>query len=193
MTLIIPHLLRYGGSAFVLDPKGENARATGRQRAALNGRVHYLDPFGISGKPKSRFNPLSRFTPANMEAESKALAAAMFVIDGSEKRDHWTAAAQQLLASFILYVYCSPDIPAAQKDLPTVRQLLLTNVRATLEAMTTLDVADGLVRALAISFIQTPEKELADRFKRAASDRNPRQPSYYRLLVGRRRRRRGRF
>jgi hypothetical protein len=27
-VLIIPHLLRYAGSAFVLDPKGENARAT---------------------------------------------------------------------------------------------------------------------------------------------------------------------
>ncbi len=37
----------------------------------------YLDPFGISGKPKARFNPLSRFTPDNMEAESKSLAAAL--------------------------------------------------------------------------------------------------------------------
>ena len=63
VTLIIPHLLRYRGSAFVLDPKGENAKATGRQRAALNEKVYYLDPFGISGKPPARFNPLSRFTP----------------------------------------------------------------------------------------------------------------------------------
>ena len=84
VTLIIPHLLRYAGSAFVLDPKGENAKATGRQRAKLNGKVHYLDPFGISGKPQARFNPLSRFTPDNMEAESKALQGQGFNIEASD-------------------------------------------------------------------------------------------------------------
>ena len=133
VTLIIPHLLRYQGSAFVLDPKGENAKATGRQRAALNQKVHYLDPFGISGKPQSRFNPLARFTPDNMEAESKALAAAFFV-GGERGRDHWTAAGQQLLAAVILYVYVSADIPRDKKDLPTVRKILLGNLRPTLDA-----------------------------------------------------------
>ena len=158
VTLIIPHLLRYRGSAFVLDPKGENARATGRHRAALNDKVHYLDPFGISGKPPSRFNPLSRFSPANMEAESKALAAALFVV-GERERDHWTAAGQQLLAAIILYVYVSTDIPPEKKDLPTVRRILLGGIHQALDAMTQIDDADGLLRDLAISFIETPEKE----------------------------------
>ncbi len=158
VTLIIPHLLRYQGSAFVLDPKGENAKATGRQRARLNGKVHYLDPFGISGKPQARFNPLSRFTPQNMEAESKALAAALFVV-GERERDHWTASGQQLLASIILYVYVSPDIPADKKDLPTVRKILLGSLKVTLDAMTLIDDADGLLRDLAMSFLETPERE----------------------------------
>jgi type IV secretion system protein VirD4 len=158
VTLIIPHLLRHKGSAFVLDPKGENAKATGRRRAQLNDTVHVLDPFGISGKPKSRFNPLSRFTPDTMEAESKALAAALFVV-GERERDHWTAAGQQLLAAIILFVYVSPDIPPAQKDLPTVRKVLLGGLKGALEAMTEIDAADGLLRDLAISFLETPEKE----------------------------------
>ena len=158
VSLIIPHLLRYRGSAFVLDPKGENARATGRTRAALNNQVHYLDPFGISGKPKSRFNPLSRFTPDNMEAESKALAAALFVL-GERERDHWNAAAQQLLAAIILFVYLSPAIPRREKDLSTVRKTLLGNLKGALDAMTEMDQADGLLRDLAVSFIATPEKE----------------------------------
>jgi type IV secretion system protein VirD4 len=158
VTLIIPHLLRYRGSAFVLDPKGENARATGRHRAALNGKVHYLDPFGISGKPQSRFNPLSRFTPDNMEAESKALAAALFLV-GERERDHWTAAGQQLLAAIILYVYLAPDIPSAAKDLPTVRKVLLGSLNPALQAMLQIDDADGLLRDLAVSFLETPEKE----------------------------------
>ncbi len=158
VTLIIPHLLRYQGSAFVLDPKGENAKATGRQRAKLNGKVHYLDPFGVSGKPQSRFNPLSRFTSENMEAESKALAAALFVV-GDRERDHWTASAQQLVAAIILYVYVAADIPPDKKDLPTVRRILLGGLKPALEAMTLIDDADGLLRDLAMSFIETPEKE----------------------------------
>jgi type IV secretion system protein VirD4 len=158
VTLIIPHLLRYQGSAFVLDPKGENARATGRCRAALNGKVHVLDPFGISGKPQARFNPLARFTPENMEAESKALAAALFVI-GERERDHWTAAGQQLLAAIILYVYVAADIPKAKKDLPTVRRILLGGLKPALDAMTHIDAADGLLRDLATSFLETPERE----------------------------------
>jgi type IV secretion system protein VirD4 len=158
VTLIIPHLLRYQGSAFVLDPKGENAKATGRQRARLNGKVHVLDPFGITGLPQARFNPLSRFTPDNMEAESKALASALFVV-GDRERDHWNAAGQQLLAAIILYVYVSPDIPRDRKDLPTVRRILLGGLKGALHAMTQIDDADGLLRDLAVSFIETPERE----------------------------------
>jgi type IV secretion system protein VirD4 len=158
VTLIIPHLLRYPGSAFVLDPKGENARATGRRRAQLNNTVHYLDPFGISGRPQSRFNPLSRFTPDNMEAESKALAAALFVV-GDRERDHWTASAQQLIAAIILFVFVSPEVPEGEKDLPNVRHILLGGLKQALDAMVLIDDAEGLLRDLAMSFIETPEKE----------------------------------
>lgn len=159
VTLIIPHLLRYQGSAFVLDPKGENAKATIRRRQTLNNKVHVLDPFGITGLPQARFNPLSRFTPQNMEAESKALAAALFVTREGGNRDHWNASGQQLLAAFILFVYVSPDIPRERKDLGMVRRLLLGNVAETLDAMIELDAADGLLRDLALSFKATPERE----------------------------------
>ena len=159
VSLIIPHLLRYEGSAFVLDPKGENARATGRQRSSLNDKVHFLDPFGITGIPSARFNPLARFTPENMEAESKALAAAL-VMGERGVRDHWTASAQQLLAAFILHVVTSPDVPPHQKDLPAVRRLLLKDINKVFKAMLASDAADGLLASLAASFVQTPEKEL---------------------------------
>ena len=73
VTLIIPHLLRYRGSAFVLDPKGENAKATGRQRAALNQKVYYLDPSAFPARsprasipcraPPKRWKPKARRWP----------------------------------------------------------------------------------------------------------------------------------
>ena len=158
VSLIIPHLLRYPGSAFVLDPKGENAIVTGRRREELNEKVLYLDPFGISGKPKARFNPLARFTPETMEAESKALAAAL-VMGEFGKRDHWTASARQLVAAVILYVVTSPLIPPERKDLGIMRRLLLGDINTVLNFMLESDAADGLLARLARSFLQTPEKE----------------------------------
>jgi type IV secretion system protein VirD4 len=159
VSLIIPHLLRYEGSAFVLDPKGENARATGRQRKKLNKKAHFLDPFGISGKPKSRFNPLSRFTPENMEEESKALANALIMGEHGQ-RDHWTGSAQQLLAALILYIYNNPHIPKEKKDLRTTREILLRKIHQALAAMVKCPFADGLVANLGASFLSTPENEL---------------------------------
>ena len=130
---------------------------TGRRRAGLNGRVHYLDPFGISGKPRSRFNPLAHFTPETMEAQSKALAAALII---GANRDHWNASAQQLLAALTLYVVAAPALPDAKRDLVTVRKLLLGAMKQTLEEMSESDLADGLVADLAASFLKTPDREL---------------------------------
>ncbi|BDV36710.1 type IV secretory system conjugative DNA transfer family protein [Methylocystis iwaonis] len=161
VALIIPQLLRHVGSAFVLDPKGENARATGRQRATLNDKVLYLDPFGISGKPQARFNPMSRLTLENMDAESKALAAALFVPGEGEKRDYWFERGLQLVALFIMFVFASDAIPANRKDLLTVRRLLLGKPKASLDAMKQVTDDDGTLSNLAQSFIDMNEKEFS--------------------------------
>lgn len=55
---IIPNLLTAGRSVICVDPKGENARITGRARQKF-GPVHMLDPFGVTGRPSSAFNPLA--------------------------------------------------------------------------------------------------------------------------------------
>ena len=159
VALIIPHLLRYRGSAFVLDPKGENCKATWRHRQRVNDKVRALDPFGITGKPRARFNPLSRFTPDTMDADSKALAAALITSTGREADPHFIGAAQQLGAGVILHVYTSPDIPPEHKDLVTVRSLLLGDIMGTLKKMAYSDAAGGMVAELAFSFLDTPERE----------------------------------
>ena len=158
INLILPHLLRYQGSVFALDPKGENAKTTGRRREQLNEKTHYLDPFGISGKPQSRYNPLSRFTEENMAVESMALAEALIM---AEKRDHWTAGGQQLLAGLILHVYTSPNIPPEQKDLPYVRRLLLGDCKGTIRDMIDNEGGDGQVFMVGKSFFETDDKELS--------------------------------
>lgn len=48
----------YGGASFIIDMKGEHSKKTGRRRSEL-GPVYNCDPFGITGKPSHRFNPLA--------------------------------------------------------------------------------------------------------------------------------------
>jgi type IV secretion system protein VirD4 len=53
---IIPNLLDLNRSVICIDPKGENARIAGRAREKF-GPVHVLDPFGVTAKPSTAFNP----------------------------------------------------------------------------------------------------------------------------------------
>jgi type IV secretion system protein VirD4 len=51
-----------------IDLKGENVRVTARARAA-KGKVWCLDPFGVSGQPLARYNPLD---PASLDIAEDA-------------------------------------------------------------------------------------------------------------------------
>jgi type IV secretion system protein VirD4 len=46
---VIPNLLDYPGSAFVLDFKGETYAATARARRAMGQTIALVDPFRITG------------------------------------------------------------------------------------------------------------------------------------------------
>lgn len=68
---IIPNLLLLDRAIICIDPKGENARVTARARAA-KGRVWCLDPFGVSGQPPARYNPLDRLDPHGLDLAEDA-------------------------------------------------------------------------------------------------------------------------
>ena len=56
LSFIMPNLLGYeGGSAFVMDVKGENAAVTAAARRAMGQGVHILSPFG---EETAHLNPL---------------------------------------------------------------------------------------------------------------------------------------
>lgn len=55
---VIPNLLEYIGSCFVLDLKGENFAVTARQRKAMGHQVYCIDPFNVSGTGGNSFNIL---------------------------------------------------------------------------------------------------------------------------------------
>ena len=81
-SLIIPNLLMYPGSVLAIDPKGELARITGRQRAKM-GKLVVLDPFEENGHfPTGYYNPLDDLDRHSKEVidEAGAIAQALVFI-----------------------------------------------------------------------------------------------------------------
>lgn len=167
-SYIIPNLLTYEGGAFVLDPKGENARATFRTRSA-RGPVVVLDPFGSSRLPASGFNPLARLAGDSLPTEAAALASALVMTAGDNKNSHWSDNARTLLTMLILHV-CTAAEPE-ERDLVQVRRLLSGTFApqydkegkgtgiSTLEAMEQNMAFDGIVSDWAKGLMGTPDEE----------------------------------
>ncbi|WP_222101835.1 type IV secretory system conjugative DNA transfer family protein, partial [Planococcus maritimus] len=121
---IIPNLLLLDRSVVCIDPKGENARVTARARAR-KGLVWCLDPFGVSGRPAARYNPLAQLDPASPDlAEDAQTIADALVHDapGQSGGAHWNEEAKARIAGVILHTVIH-EAPA-RATLATVRDKL---------------------------------------------------------------------
>ena len=115
VAAIIPNLLTYEGSIIVIDPKGENARITAERRGrgnkekaipGLGQTVHVVDPWGITGQPVSRFNPMDWLDPKDEDISENAMMLADSIVTPSHgHRDQfWDEEAKALLMGLLLYV-----------------------------------------------------------------------------------------
>ncbi|PZQ66297.1 MAG: conjugal transfer protein TraG [Variovorax paradoxus] len=161
---IIPNLLLADRSIICVDPKGENAHVTARARAA-RGRVWCLDPFGVSGQPPARYNPLDRLDPGSLDlAEDANTLADALVHDapGQAGEAHWNEEAKALIAGLVLHIVTTE--PADRRVLATVREhLTLPPARfaALLAAMADSPAASGLVARAANRQLGKSDREAA--------------------------------
>lgn len=129
--VIVPTLLRYGGSAIVIDPKGENAAITARARlGAFASAVHVINPWGEladtfreRGLAPATFNPLDvlvRDDP-NAVAVAQALAGAVCPSPPGDKDRFWTGSAANVLTAVLLWI---TDQPGEQKTLARAREIV---------------------------------------------------------------------
>ena len=121
---IIPNLLTLDRSVICIDPKGENTRIAGRARG-LFGRVHILDPFGVTGRVSASYNPLASLDPASLDvAEEAATLADALVYDPPAQvaEAHWNEEAKALIAGLILYIVAQ-ELPS-RRSLATLREHL---------------------------------------------------------------------
>jgi type IV secretion system protein VirD4 len=159
---IIPNLLTANRSIVCIDPKGENARGTLRQREAF-GQVYCLDPFGVSGTPTARYNPLDRLDADSLDlAEDAMTLADALVFDENETEAHWNEEAKALISGIILYVVCHDD--AAHRNLTSVRDYLTLardDFAALLTVMQASDGAGGLIARAANRYLSKSHREAA--------------------------------
>lgn len=124
VTTIIPNLLRYRGSAVVIDPKGELYEATSRWRRENVGPVYRLAPFdsgsdrASAGFPRHGYNPLSRI---RTQSDARSLAELMFPRD-PRSPEFFVEDAVALVTATILFVL--DEAPAEHHTIAMVRKVL---------------------------------------------------------------------
>ena len=169
VSLIIPNLLCYRGSAVVIDPNGELAWITAPRRRQLGQTVRILDPWdevnrrygSVAGVTEeiARFNPLSVLKPGSDDfIDNLAYLADAIIVTQSTKDPFWDDSARELWAGLMAYVVENPEY-APHASLSLVRKLLM-RPNDELERIITTAPADfaGSVSALKLGQFKNPEK-----------------------------------
>lgn len=141
----IPVLMEYTGSMVVIDPKGQCAAISARQRRKLGQKVIIINPFDILKEEFEKIgitefqgcNPLALLNKKddNFVADVSALAEALVVGDDVGNSDpYWSNSARDLIACLIMYVCCS-DKEENKRHLPRVRELLTLDSESLAEKM----------------------------------------------------------
>jgi type IV secretory pathway TraG/TraD family ATPase VirD4 len=120
---VIPNLLGYPGSAFVLDFKGETYAVTARARRGLDHDVILIDPFGITGAATHRLNWLDTLDPDDPDVVSRAagIADMLVVAEGTDSDSHWNDTARELLRGLLVYV---AGLPAERRSMAELRRIV---------------------------------------------------------------------
>ena len=135
--LLIPNLYRLKKwSTLVIDPKGELAVLTAKQRNDSGSEIVTFDPFGVieSRYPglvkelpylKSRgFNPLAMLDPEkdDFHDDAKALSEALIKDEGPDT--HWVSSAQSLITGLIMALRMTLGADDSEGSLVGLRELL---------------------------------------------------------------------
>jgi type IV secretion system protein VirD4 len=120
---VIPNLLDYPGSAFVLDLKGENYAVTARARRTRGQTVVLVDPFNITGTAAHGLNWLDTLNPDDADVVSRAagIADMLVVTEGADSESHWNDTARELLRGLLIYV---AGFPGDRRTMAELRRIV---------------------------------------------------------------------
>jgi type IV secretion system protein VirD4 len=154
-TVLIPNLLRYPGSALVLDPKGELARASASAREAMGQKVYVLDPFGVSGHRSHAHNPFDELAHERTEqvpADAAQLADALIIEPPGAKDPHWTDSAKVLIRGLTLHLL-STGSAASIREMRRLLSADAEELEQVFRAMVASEAYGGAVANIGASFL----------------------------------------
>lgn len=157
-TVLIPNLMRYPGSAVVLDPKGELARATAGHRAKMGQSVFVLDPFGETGVQTAAHNPFAELghgKPEHVAADAAQLADALII--GNPRDPHWTDSAKNLVRGIALHLLATDPASATMRELRRLLNATPPELDGLFEAMVMSTAFEGIVANIGASFLGKKE------------------------------------
>lgn len=161
---VIPNLLDYEGSVFVLDIKGENYAVTsGYRREQLGHTIIKIDPFGVVPDGASaRYNVLDwlHTYPDELIPDSEMVADMLVAEDTGKsggESSHWEETAKDLLRGLIAYASLS-----SENSLAEVRRILtLPQEELETEVLTMQSSPYSVVARSASAFLAKADRERA--------------------------------
>ena len=146
-------LAEHVGSAVVVDPKGELARACAATLAGSGKRVYRLDPFGELDGTSHAYNPFSELGYGKAEhVAADAAQCSDALVVGNPRDPHWTDSGKNLTRGCIL-------LDLAESRVPTIRSLRrrLNGTPAELDrmfgAMVSSSAFEGILANIGTSFL----------------------------------------
>src|SRR5215469_400116 len=152
--VLVPALLECEHSCIVVDPKGQLAAITRRQRRRMGQRVIVLNPFNILPEqlgPSAHFNPIESLDPDSdaLGSDCDNIADSIVVQEQDQGLDnHWNQSAHGLISALIAHLSANMS-QGESKTLAQLRriicspQLLQEHARAAQEGKNEF-AADGL-------------------------------------------------
>lgn len=119
-------LPEWKGGAFILDPKGEHARAMGGARQKF-GRVVFFDPWGLGDVESATFNPLEEIDTASTNARDDLMQIVKACIHSADKESgtsaHFRESAETLFLGIMAHVLTTR--PPEYHNLPSIYDTFL--------------------------------------------------------------------
>lgn len=165
--VIVPTLLRYMGSALVIDPKGENAAITGRvRRDQLGQKVHVVNPWDILQQPyqdrgfsPATYNPLDILDPGDPNCVGIAMSLASAISPVTPMDQFWQSSAANVLTAVLLWLAYAPG---EQKTLERARHVIALSrkefIRDVIAPMMTTSAFSHAISEFAAPYYDMPEE-----------------------------------
>ncbi len=160
-------LSSYCGGIVAFDSKGEHTKHSYERRAAY-APCYVLDPFKITGKPLSRWNPLSEIDPESDYARSDLIliVESLVLREKSDEKPHFVEVPRIVIRGFMAHILTT--YPKEKQNLTSVYELVAEvsaaddNARAIIDDMKKNEAIGCCARDAATELLKFSDRSGAD-------------------------------